>query len=311
MKKAVAVLCVFTLIFLVSCSDGSDTGITTESTFAQSITEKIVESVTQNELCSVPTAPEGFQLVTESCITSDYIEGEKILSGEDKEFIRELLKGKWIDSYEDCLPDAKINYMGTVYYYSSCCGTLTDDDSGCMPLTKSQVHRMNEIIGKYRTTKTENGLSWSLLSKDGVKLSVALSKNPVASGENFVLTATVENNSGRTVYIHTPTGTPDMHFEVRVKISDGKYSFVDLDTQGKCHTDDTGMMTLKDGETYVQQMNMAAGYYVDGSMIEVSGEPLIAFGGGTYSGTAILNWNFDEPDGEHKSLDLEFEVEVK
>ena len=170
---------------------------------------------------------------------------------------------------------------------------------------------MNKIIGKYRTTKTENGLSRSLLSKDGVKLSVALSKNPVAPGEKFVLTATVENNSGRTVYIHTPTGTPDMHFEVRVKISDGKYSFVELDTQGKCHTDDTGMMTLKDGETYVQQMNMAAGYYVDGSMIEVSGEPLIAFGGGTYSGTAILNWNFDEPDGEHKSLDLEFEVEVK
>ena len=160
---------------------------------------------------------------------------------------------------------------------------------------------MNEIIGKYRTTETEGDLFWSILSKDGVKLSVKLSKNPVSPGEKFVLTATVENNSGRTVYIHTPTGTPDMHYEVRVKISDGRYSFVDLDTQGRCHTDDMGMMTLKDGETYTQRMNMAAGYYFDGSMVEVSGEPLIAFGSGAYEGTATLNWNFDKPEGEQKN----------
>ena len=320
MKKAVAILCVFTLIFLVSCKDGSDTDSTTESTLAQSITEKIIESVTQNELCSVPTAPDGFELMTdthdgfqyviESYVTSDYIEGTKNIYGDDKEFIQDLLKGKWSDYDEDCLPDAEIHCMGT-YYYSSCCGTVKDGKGMTMHLTKFQVHRMNEIIGKYRTTVTETDLSRSILSKDGIKLNVELSKNPVKPGEKFVLTATVENNSGRTVYIHTPTGTPDMHYEVRVKISDGKYSFVDLDTQGKCYTCDMGMMTLKDGETYTQQMNMAAGYYVDGSMLEVSGEPLIAFGSGTYKGTATVYWNFDEPDGEHKSMELEFNVDVK
>ncbi len=320
MKKAVAILCVFTLIFLVSCKDGSDTDSTTESTLAQSITEKIIESVTQNELCSVPTAPDGFELmsdthdgfqyVIESYVTSDYIEGTKNIYGDDKEFIQDLLKGIWSDYDEDCLPDAEIHCMGT-YYYSSCCGTVKDGKGMTMHLTKSQVHRMNEIIGKYRTTVTETDLSRSILSKDGMKLNVELSKNPVKPGEKFVLTVTVENNSGRTVYIHTPTGTPDMHYEVRVKISDGKYSFVDLDTQGKCYTCDMGMMTLKDGETYTQQMNMAAGYYVDGSMLEVSGEPLIAFGSGTYKGTATVYWNFDEPDGEHKSMELEFNVDVK
>ena len=324
MKKAVAILFVFMLIFLVSCKDGSDTDLTTESTLAQSLTEKIVESVTQNELCSVPTAPDGFQLMTDThemfnqpaCgntvfITSDYLEETKCLYGKDEEFILDMLEGKWIDSYEDCLPDAQIDYIGMVCYYSSCCGTLADNDGRCMPLTKSQAGRLNRIIGKYRTTDTGTDHSRSILSKDGVKLSVTLSKNPVKPGEKFILTATVENNSGRTVYIHTPTGTPNMHFEVRVKISDGKYNFVDLDTQGKCYTCDTGMMTLKDGESYTQQMNMAAGYYVDGSMLEVSGEPLIAFGDGTYKGTATLCWNFDKPDGEHKSLDLEFEVGVK
>ena len=323
MKKAVAILCVFTLIFLVSCKDGSDTDSTTESTLAQSITEKIIESVTQNELCSVPTAPDGFELMSDThemfnqpvCgntifVTSDYLTGTKCLYGEDEEFILDMLEGKWINSYEDCLPDAEIHCMGT-YYYSSCCGTVKDGKGMTMHLTKSQVHRMNEIIGKYRTTVTETDLSRSILSKDGMKLNVELSKNPVKPGEKFVLTATVENNSGRTVYIHTPTGTPDMHYEVRVKISDGKYSFVDLDTQGKCYTCDMGMMTLKDGETYTQQMNMAAGYYVDGSMLEVSGEPLIAFGSGTYKGIATVYWNFDEPDGEHKSLELEFNVDVK
>lgn len=324
MKKAVAILCVFTLIFLVSCKDGSDTDITTEGTLAQNITEKIIESVTQNELCSVPTAPDGFELMTDTyemfnqpvCgntifVTSDYLTGTKCLYGEDEELILDMLEGKWINSYEDCLPDAEIRYLDMTCYYSSCCGTLTDNDGRCMPLTKSQAGRLNRIIGKYDNQKQESNLWWSILSKDGIKLRVELSKNPVKPGEKFVLTATVENNSGRTVYIHTPTGTPNMHYEVRVRISDGKYSFVDLDTQGKCYTCDTGMMTLKDGETYTQQMNMAAGYYVDGSMLEVSGEPLIAFGSGTYKGTATLYWNFDEPDGEHKSLELEFNVDVK
>lgn len=328
MKKAVALLTTFLMLFLVSCSDGSETtGITNadNQNVIESLTEKIIESVTDDELCSVPTAPDGFELMTDyfgdECIpptcgnatfvTSDYLPCAKTLGSEDEEFIRELLEGKWQDGTDDCIYDATIHYMTFTYYYSSDCGTLTDNENQrSMSLTKNQVHRLNEIISKYDTSTKETNLSWSILSKDGIHLRVELSENPVKSGGKFVLTATVTNNSGRTVYVGLPTGTPNMHYEIRVKVTDGKHNFIDADTQGKCHTDDTGMLVLKDGESYTQEMNMVAGYLLDGSM-PLGMELMNKFAKGTYNGTATFSWHFDEyPSAEMETLKLDFDVQV-
>ncbi len=330
MKKAVAILTVFLIMLgVVSCSDGSETTDVTNAenqNVIESLTEKIVESVTDNELCSVPTAPDGFVLMTDyfgnACIpptcgnatyvTSDYLPCAKTLGGDDEKFINKLLKGKWQDGTGDCIYDGTIHYMTFAYYYSSDCGTLTDvENQRSMHLTKNQVHVLNNIMSKYGTDGKNAALSRSIISKDGIHLRVELSENPVKSGSNFVLTATVTNNSGRTVYVGLPTGTPNSHSEINVKITDGKYYFVDLDTQGRCFTCDCDTLILKDGESYMQEMNMAAGYLLDGSM-SPGMEPMNNFKQGTYKGTATFNWHFDEyTTDEMKTLKLDFTVQVK
>lgn len=329
MKKAVAILSVFILLFLVSCSDGSETTDITNAdnqNVIESLTEKIIESVTDNELCSVPTAPDGFVLMTDyfgnmcvppTCgnatfVTSDYLPCAKTLGGDDEKFISKLLEGKWQDGIiNECIYDGTIYYMTFAYYYSSDCGTLTDtQNQRSMPLTKSQIHRLNIIISKYGANSKNAVLSRSVISKDGVHLRVELSENPVKSGGNFVLTATVTNNSGRTIYVGLPTGTPNSHTEIEVEIMDGKHHFVDLDTQGRAFTCECDTLILKDGETYTQEMNMAAGYLLDGSM-PPGMEPMNNSKKGTYKGTATFNWNFDEyPSGERKTLKLDFDVQV-
>lgn len=329
MKKALALLTVFLVLFLISCSEGTETtDVTTadNQNLIESITEKIIESVTDSELCSVPEAPDGFVLMTDvygsACIpptcgnatfvTSDYLPCAKTLSTDDEEFVREILKGDWREGAEDCAYDGTIYCVAFAHYYNSERGTLTDIvNQRSMHLTKSQVHRLNVIISKYDTGGKNAVLSRSIVSKDGMKLTVELSENPVKSGDDFVLTATVFNNTGRTAYVGLPTGTPNMHFEIDVKITDGRYSFTDLDTQGKCYTTDEGLLVLEDGESYTQKMNMAAGYLLDGSM-PPGMESMNDFGQGTYSGTATFNWHYDKfPDNDMKTLKLDFDVQVK
>lgn len=341
MKKAVAILSVFIFLFLVSCTDGSETTDITNAdkhNVIESLTEKIIESVTDNELCSVPTAPDGFVLMTDyfgnmcvppTCgnstfVASDYLPCAKTLDGDNEKFIGKLLEGKWQDGIiNECVYDATIHYMTFTYYYSSDCGTLTDiENQRSMPLTKSQIHRLNIIISKYGASSKNAVLSRSVVSKDGVHLRVELSDNPVKSGERFILTATVTNNSGKTIYVTMPTGTPNRHYEIRVKITDGKYNFVDADTQGKEHTDDMGMLVMNNGESYTQEMNMVAGYLLDGSNpLEMNTEPLYGFAADVYKGTATFYWNYEDPfktitsaqhtTNKQHTLELEFAVQVK
>ena len=334
MKKAVVIIFAFLIMFgIVSCSDSSETTdiIKAEQNVIESLTEKIIESVTDGELCSVPLAPDGFVLMTDyfgnicvppTCgnstfVTSDYLPCAKTLGDEDEKFIRKLLEGKWQEGTDDCIYDAEIHYMTFLYHYSSDCGTLIDiQNQRTMALTKNQVHRMNIIISKHEEPIAEISTSYSIKSKDGIDLSVVLNENPVSSGERFVLTATVTNNTGKTVYVTLPTGTLNMHYEIRVKITDGKRNFVDADTQGKEHTDDSDMLVLKDGESYTQKMNMVAGYLLDGSHpLEMKTEPLYKFKPDVYKGTATFHWCYEDPfispvKEEYKTV-LEFPVYVK
>ncbi len=338
MKKAVAILIVFLLMFsIVSCSDGSKTTDTTSAKVIESLTEKIIESVADNELCSVPTAPDGFVLMTDyfgnmcvppTCgnstfVASDYLPCAKTLDGDNEKFIGKLLEGKWQDGIiNGCVYDATIHYMTFTYYYSSDCGTLTDiENQRSMPLTKSQIHRLNIIISKHGANSKNAVLSRSVVSKDGVHLRVELSDNPVKSGERFVLTATVTNNTGKTIYITMPTDTPNRHYEIRVKITDGKYNFIDADTQGKEHTDLMDMLVLENSESYTQEMNMVAGYLLDGSHpLEMNMEPIYGFAPDVYNGTATFYWNYEDPfktmtseqptTNKQHTLELDFAVQI-
>ncbi len=325
MKKAVAILIVFLLMFsIVSCSDGSETTDITSAKITESITEKIIESVTDNELCSVPTVPSDYNVSSNKItVRSDYTSEVKTLYGGDEEFIHNLIAdAEWTDGTADCFYDCSINCMGRILYYHSYCGVIADVKNKCsFSLTKNQIHKMNVIISKY---EEDSGIatSYSIKSKEGIDLSVNLSENPVKSGEKFVLTATVTNNTGKTIYVTMPTGTPNRHYEIRVKITDGKRYFIDADTQGKEHTDDMGMFMLKNGESYTQEMNMVAGYLLDGSHpLEMNAEPIYGFAADVYEGTATFCWSYEDPwktiesgqdiiNREH-TLELDFKVQVK
>ena len=328
MKKAVVILSILILLFLVSCSDGSETTDITNAdnqNVIEKLTEKIVESVTNDELCSVPTKPSDYP-VCGNIITvrSDYANEVKTLYGDDEDFFHELIgNAKWTEGTANCFYDCSINYMGRILYYHSYCGVIADVKNKCsFSLTKNQTHRMNIIISKHEEQKSEIATSYSIKSKDGIYLSVNLNENPIKSGERFVLTATVTNNTGKTIYVTMPTGTPNRHYEIRVKITDGKRYFIDADTQGKEHTDDMGMFMLKNGESYTQEMNMVAGYLLDGSHpLEMNTEPIYGFAADVYEGTATFYWNYEDPwktmesgqdiINKQHTLELDFAVQVK
>ena len=195
MKKAVVILIILLLMFsIVSCSDGSETSnYPSTENIVESITEKFIETVTDDELCSVPTVPSDYN-VSSNIITvrSDYTNEVKTLYGDDEEFFYELIgNAKWTEGTANCFYDCSINFMGRILYYHSYCGVIADVKNKCsFSLTKNQIHKMNVIISKY---EEDSGIatSYSIKSKEGIDLSVSLSENPVKSGERFVLTATV------------------------------------------------------------------------------------------------------------------------
>lgn len=234
---------------------------------------------------------------------------EKMLSREDSDYVRSIIKnGKWnTDGTSDCLSDIIFTIDGKDFYYHVSCSAFNDyGTEKNLKLTKSQAGKINDMLGPFGYLYGED---------EPVDLSVKIDTGKVLHGKNFVLTARATNNTGKTIYVSLPTGTPDMHFEIDVVIEDesGK-RFVDLDTQGKFYTCDMKTISLKNGETITQVMNMAPGYLLDGSMYPL-GEEIKYFPAGTYKGTATFIWHDSfnpetfEYGNEHRKV-IEFDVPV-
>lgn len=295
MKKAFAIIISLMLtIALASCSGNTEKPtVTTPETSAET---PVTPSETYNG------SPVTFRLV--------FGESEEItLSQDDSAYIRNIVEnGKWDDrGTSDSISDIIFTIDGkNIYYHVSACTLNNYATEQNLKLTKSQAGRINDML---------EPLSYLYGEDEDVQLSVEISPSKVIYGENFVLTAKATNNTGETIYVSLPTGTPDMHYEIRVEIEDesGK-RFVDLDTQGKAFTCDEKTISLENGETITQVMNMSPGYLLDGSMYPM-GEEIKYFPAGTYKGSATFFWHdryvpdIFEYGEEHRKV-IEFEVPV-
>lgn len=235
-------------------------------------------------------------------------EGAKTFNREDSDYIINLIEnGKWDEGTGRCGYEIIFTINGKTICYHVSCGTFKDyGTEKSLKLTKSEMGKVNDMLGP---------LGYLYGEDEPVDLSVSIDSGKVIQGEDFVLTARATNNTGETIYISLPTGTPDMHFEIDVVIEDesGK-RFVDLDTQGKAYTCEEKTISLKNGETITQVMNMAPGYLIDGSMYPL-GEEIKYFPAGTYKGSATFIWHDSyNPDifeyGEEHRKIIEFDVPV-
>lgn len=319
MKKAFATIISLTLaLCLSSCSGNTLPAIITdaenkkESTSAQYniLTNTLSETVTvQTSERETEKASVSFYCQTAVTFRPAFGEGENTaLSYENSEYVTDIIKnGTWDEGTSDCLNDVTFTVCGKNYFYHVSCGTFNDySTEKSLQLTKSQMGKINDMLGP---------LGYLYGESENVELSVEISPESITRGNNFVLTARATNNTGKTIYVTLPTSSPNMHYEIRVKIEDesGK-RFVDLDTQGKEHTDEAKTFSVENGETITQVMNIAPGYLLDGSIYPL-GEEIKYFPAGTYKGTATFTWHdsFD-PDtykyGEEHRKTINFDVEV-
>ncbi|MBE6772231.1 MAG: hypothetical protein E7547_08815 [Ruminococcaceae bacterium] len=318
MKKAVIFLLILTVTFsFISCTDGGDN-------FAEDVTEKIAETLSK----TVSHTDETF---AQPSVTVQLLGENKnffnTLNGEAAATVASIIeKDNWITSEAtpDCLTEYIITVNGNEYMYSSHCGSVIKSSTQWKTLTDEESAAMGRYVHLYGSE--DDSFHSGLQPKEdetcirqlpghicdpylfstnekGVELFVKASTNPVKKGENFVLTATATNRTGKTIYIHLPTGTENSHEEIDVVIKDeNNRRFVDLDTQGRAFTCDTKMITLENGESIVQVMNMAPGYLIDGSMYPL-GEPITYFDAGTYYGEAVFNWHYVKYDVKTGEID--------
>lgn len=142
--------------------------------------------------------------------------------------------------------------------------------------------------------------------QNGMLLTVSLPKS-IEYGEEFILVAKITNTTEESITYTLPTGTPDMHYEIRTKITDGKDFFTDRDTFFKvCDTMERNA-TLNPGETFEQTMHFIPGLTKNGHL-GLDNADIIMFKRSTYNGTAEFRWNTDSGT---ESLVLEFPVIIK
>lgn len=332
MKKAVVFLLLLTMAFsFISCSDGGND-------IAENVTEKIAETLSETVSDTTETSLQPTVIVQLIDEDKTYTNS---LNDEGAAIVASIIeKDNWntSEATPDCLTEYIITVNGNEYMYSSHCGlviksstqwkTLTDEESAAMGRYVHLYGSEDDSFHSGLQPKEDETCIRQLpghicdpylfsTNEKGVELFVKASANPVKKGENFVLTATATNRTGKTIYIYLPTGTENSHEEIDVVIKDeNNRRFVDLDTQGRAFTCDTKMITLESGESIVQVMNMAPGYLIDGSMYPL-GEPITYFDAGTYYGEAVFNWhyvNYDVKTGEideMQTASLEFSITVE
>ena len=138
---------------------------------------------------------------------------------------------------------------------------------------------------------------------NGLILTVILPEK-IECGKDFTLVAKVLNNTSENISYTLPSITPNMHFEIKVKISNGNILFTDCDTFNKPFEQLEKTAVLPAGETLEQTMTFLPGTATSISMNE---EDVTMFDSGIYSGTAEFCWNVN---GGTERLLLEFPVEI-
>lgn len=173
----------------------------------------------------------------------------------------------------------------------------------------------------------EPGNVSSHAEKDGLRLTVTRPLY-VPAGEGFVLTAVIENKRSTPVTAALPTGTPNMHYEIRVTIGSGKNSCTDADTIGLPMNEMMSFMTLQPGESYTQTMHMLPGSFEPGTYpttrniqsgtvapLEPKDGKFIAMPAGKWEGRAEFVWfsgSSADYDGSTStsSLELKFPLTI-
>jgi len=144
--------------------------------------------------------------------------------------------------------------------------------------------------------------------KDGLILRVSTSYQHQLTGEPFVLTASVTNATDEDITYGVPSGTPDMHLEIAVRIEP---DFIDMDAYGKAMTNDYRYAVLKAGETFTQTMNLLPGTASGGYWADLSTQTIDWYPAGEYKGTAVFFWIPGTPEGfegNSERLELEFPI---
>lgn len=286
MKKFVIPLIMFLMIFsLFSCADNS--GNPGDS--AAESTENIIETL----------APRG---------------GENLSESEEKA-IAEIIENKeWADAGAEIDTENAhtIEVNEKTYLYDPDKNIITNaQNSSHMILHDEEqfvidrIVQGEEAVDEQAAVKTESG---------GVTLNIEISPELPKAGENFVLAATVTNNTGKEIYVPLPSGTDGMHFEVNVEIvGEGGFNFTDLDTFGKFYTEENRILAIKDGESYTQLMNIAPGYYSEDGYEALfpDNAELVYYSAGTYRGTAVFTWSDEINSGKINAVETDFEITLR
>lgn len=141
---------------------------------------------------------------------------------------------------------------------------------------------------------------------NGIVLSV-YAPETVVFGEKFYVVAKITNNSYENITYALPSGTPNSHLEICVDINDGRKSFIDCDTFGKPFEDSTITKSLLPGEHFEERISFLPGWTEELGILELDIAKITLFDSGTYSGTAVFNWDTEE---DVDSISLEFPIIV-
>ncbi len=141
---------------------------------------------------------------------------------------------------------------------------------------------------------------------NGIVLSVDAPES-VVSGEKFYVVAKITNNSSESITYTLPYCTPDMHLEIETVISGSNNRiFIDYDTFGKEMEHLERSETLLPGESFEQKICFLPGW-TDNEFVGFENAKITMFERGTYSGTAVFNWDSED---DISSISLEFPITV-
>jgi len=128
--------------------------------------------------------------------------------------------------------------------------------------------------------------------KDGLLLTVTL-PSVVQAGNEFLLRATISNQSDEDILYRLPSSTEGMHLEIRVSIKANGTEFIDADTYGVPMNEEAKQAILKAGEQFVQAVRFLPGSPNDSSYHPIDQTEIAWFSPGTYQGTATFRWGGD------------------
>ena len=167
--------------------------------------------------------------------------------------------------------------------------------------TKAHTTQIDET----QTYRTEKG---------GLELIVTLPKQ-VEERKEFVLTAKIINNTDSQISYSLPSGTPNRHKEIRVKIQDPDGNIAtDKDVFGKVSENFMKIALLPAGGEFEQVIHFLPGWREGGDTSVLDESEFSWFPAGPYSGTATFHWggNYENSgfNENTSSVTVEFPVVI-